>query len=132
MGLWFIVALAAIGLAVRVMSGSMDRDRIGSYLGSRGGRVRSAAWAPMARGWAWRRHTRTYDIVYEDDRGNVRQATARTGLGAGVWLTDDRVLQERVEEDRTAETRLDPETGSIVSPAVDDLGQSRPTPRREI
>jgi hypothetical protein len=91
-----LFAVAAVVIVLRLMAGSMDGDRIDSYVRERGGKLRSKSWAPFGKGWLGEKSDRIYEIEYETRDGEVRQATVKTSMLSGVYFTDDRsVRRER-------------------------------------
>jgi hypothetical protein len=90
-----ILAVLAIAIAVRLLAGSADRDRIEAYVRERGGRVLSIQWAPFGRGWFGEKNDRIYEVVYYDSAGRQHWATAKTSMFAGVFWTEDRVSHRR-------------------------------------
>ena len=91
-----LFAVAAVAIVLRLMAGSMDGDRIDSYVRERGGKLRSKSWAPFGKGWLGEKSDRIYEIEYETRDGEVRQATVKTSMLTGVYFTDDRsVRRER-------------------------------------
>ena len=85
-----LLLLVAVVVVFRLMAGSMDGDRIESYVRQRGGTLRSKSWAPFGKGWVGEKSDRIYEIEYETRDGEVRQATVKTSMLTGVYFTDDR------------------------------------------
>ena len=92
--LFFLIPLC-FAVGVRLIAGSMDRDRIAKYVTDRGGRVISITWAPFGRGWFGEKNERIYEVVYYDADGRQHFATAKTSLWSGVFWTDDAVTHEK-------------------------------------
>jgi len=94
-GVVAVVIIAFVGLAIviRLCAGSMDNDRIREQIEAEGKKVRSIDWAPMGRGWAGSKNERIYEVVYEDAQGNVRQAYCKTSALAGVYWTEDKIIE---------------------------------------
>lgn len=88
-----LLAFGAIAILLRLMAGSMDGDRIDSYVRQRGGRLRSKSWAPFGKGWLGEKNDRIYEIEYETGDGEVRRATVKTSMLSGVYFTDDRPVR---------------------------------------
>ena len=82
-----------IGLAVvfRLFAGSLDRQRIESYVARDGGRVESVSWAPFGPGWFGEKSDRIYQVRYVDRLGQLHDAHCKTSLTTGVYFTEDRV-----------------------------------------
>jgi hypothetical protein len=85
-----LLAVVAIVVVFRLMAGSMDGDRIESYVRERGGTLRSKSWAPFGKGWLGEKNDRIYEIEYETGDGEIRRATVKTSMLSGVYFTDDR------------------------------------------
>jgi hypothetical protein len=91
----FLVILFVIGIAIafRLFAGSMDRERIRSYVENRGGKVIEATWAPFGPGWFGGNKERIYQVRYIDHDGNMHEAYARTSMWTGVYFTEDQITQ---------------------------------------
>jgi len=107
-----ILAFAGVALAIRVVAGGMDHGRVDDYIQSKGGRVLERHWNPLGKGWVGERNARIYELSYVDKDGNEHQATCKTSMFAGVYLTDDKVVKtarkpdsRRDTEDLAAENR---------------------------
>ena len=85
-----LLAVVAVVVVLRLTAGSMDGDRIESYVQQRGGKLRSKSWAPFGKGWLGEKNDRIYEIEYETGDGEVRRATVKTSMLSGVYFTDDR------------------------------------------
>jgi hypothetical protein len=90
-----LVILVVIGIAIafRLFAGSMDRERIRSYVENRGGKVIEATWAPFGPGWFGGNKERIYQVRYIDHDGNMHEAYARTSMWTGVYFTEDQITQ---------------------------------------
>ena len=84
--------LVAVAVAIRIFAGNLDRNRIRVYFEERGGRLISSSWAPFGTGWFGERSDRIYDVRYADKDGNEHDATCKTSLFTGVYLTEDYVV----------------------------------------
>jgi hypothetical protein len=82
----------AVGLFFRYFAGSLDQDRVKSYVEQRGGRFISAEWAPFGPGWFGEKNDRIYQVRYYDYDGNEHEAYAKTSMWTGVYFTDDRIV----------------------------------------
>lgn len=104
-GAGLIILFIGLAIVIRLIAGSMDKDRIGDYVRSRGGRLLSKEWAPFGRGWAGEKDSRIYIVTYEDSAGQVHRATCKTSSFSGVYFTDDEVVggsgPSRVQRQRT-------------------------------
>jgi hypothetical protein len=83
----------AIAIGLSVVVGSMDRERIRSYIESRGGKIIETTWAPFGPGWFGGSRESTYHVRYRDHEGNIRGAYARTSMWSGVYFTEDSIVQ---------------------------------------
>ena len=119
-GVVAVVIIAFVGLAIviRLCAGSMDNDRIREQIEAEGKKVRSIDWAPMGRGWAGSKNERIYEVVYEDAQGNVRQAYCKTSALAGVYWTEDKIIE--------------PAAGSETKANADDLAAENQRLRDEV
>ncbi|HZN33047.1 MAG TPA: hypothetical protein VFB80_04480 [Pirellulaceae bacterium] len=91
---FFVVAIVValgIALAIRLLAGTLDHDRIRQYVQQRGGSVRSIQWSPFGHGWFGDKHHRIYEVAYDDADGNPHVATCKTSLWSGVYWTEDQV-----------------------------------------
>jgi hypothetical protein len=93
-GFGLVVVLVVVVVAVRLLAGGLDGDRIDAYLEQRGCTVLDRSWAPFGKGWFGEKNDRIYEVVYRDQQGATRRATVKTSMFAGVYLTDDRVVEE--------------------------------------
>jgi hypothetical protein len=85
-----LLVVVAIAVVIRLLAGSMDGDRIETYVRQRGGTLRSKSWAPFGKGWLGEKSDRIYEIEYETSAGEIRRATVKTSMLTGVYFTDDR------------------------------------------
>ena len=88
-----IVGFGALALVIRLVAGGLDHERIDSHIQSKGGRVLERHWNPLGKGWFGERNARIYDLSYVDRDGHEHQATCKTSMFAGVYLTDDQILK---------------------------------------
>ncbi|MCS7338240.1 MAG: hypothetical protein NZ739_08405 [Verrucomicrobiae bacterium] len=101
-----VVIVGAIVVAVifRLIAGALDKDRIEDYIHSIGGELIDKSWAPFGPGWFGERDSRIYEIVYRDRDGRIHRAHVKTSLFSGVYLTNDRIVEEAplrsVEEEK--------------------------------
>ena len=80
----FIVVL----VAWRVVAGRLDRERIRSDIGGRGGEVLHIEWEPSPERWFLRDPGRLYRVGYSDAEGNFHSATAKTWMFGGVYWNE--------------------------------------------
>lgn len=93
--LGIILLVVAAAITIRLIAGSMDGERIASYLSERGGKLRKKHWAPFGKGWFGEKNDRIYEVEYENRDGEIRRATVKTSLFSGVYLTGDRIVRRR-------------------------------------
>jgi hypothetical protein len=98
-GLVAVVIVAFIGLAlvIRLSAGSMDHGRIREHIEQQGGQVHSIDWAPLGNGWAGSKNERIYEVVYEDAQKNVHKAYCKTSALAGVYWTEDKIMEQETK-----------------------------------
>lgn len=84
-----VIGVLGIGLVIRLLAGTFDRERIYRYVQDRGGKVRSIHWSPFGRGWFGDKNHRIYDVAYDDAGGQQHFATCKTSLWGGVYWTED-------------------------------------------
>jgi hypothetical protein len=86
----FLVGCILFGvLMMRLMAGQRDRDRIEKYLRDRGCEPLEVRWFPLARAALGERNDRVYQVRYRDTTGLEREATCKTSLMGGVFLSED-------------------------------------------
>lgn len=88
-----IVVAVAVVIVIRLLAGSIDTDRIGSYVRKQGGTLLSKSWDPLGPGWYGEKDSRIYKIAYRDQDGNTHEAHVKTSMLSGVYLTNDRVTK---------------------------------------
>jgi hypothetical protein len=92
-----VIGVIAVAFLFRLGAGSMDHDRVRSYIEEQGGQLLEIHWSPFGRGWFGEKSDRIYEIVYADREGRTHKATCKTSLFSGVYLTADRVISRDVE-----------------------------------
>ena len=70
----------------------MDGERIERYVSEHGGRLLSREWTPFGPGWFGEKDSRLYAITFVDQAGNTHEATCKTSMLSGVYLTEDRIV----------------------------------------
>jgi hypothetical protein len=88
-----VLAIIAIVVLFRLFAGSMDGDRVGSYIAERGGRLLESNWAPFGKGWFGEKSDRIYEVKYIDRDGNLHEASCKTSMWTGVYFTEDRIVR---------------------------------------
>lgn len=89
------VCVIGLSLVFRLIADPMDRSRITQYLASRGKRVASIHWKPFGRGWFGERNARIYQVDYYTPEGDLHRAICKTSMMAGVYFSDDHLLEAR-------------------------------------
>jgi len=100
-----VCLFVVIAIVVRLLAGGMDHDRVGEYIRSQGGEVIDQHWSPFGRGWFGEKNDRIYEVRYRDREGNIREATVKTSMFSGVYLTGDRLV-ETAQQDRSSDDDL--------------------------
>jgi hypothetical protein len=113
-----IIGFIILAVVIRLCAGSMDNNRIQEQIEAEGKKVRSIDWAPMGRGWAGSKNERIYEVVYEDAQGNVHRAFCKTSALAGVYWTEDKIIE--------------PAAGSETKVNADDLAAENQRLREEV
>lgn len=89
-----LIAVVLVGMLIfRLVAGSMDGNRVKEYIGSQGGELLESKWSPFGRGWFGDKSDRIYEIRYRDRSGSLHEATVKTSMFSGVYLTEDRIVQ---------------------------------------
>lgn len=93
-----------VAILLRLLAGSFDADRIERYIRDSGGQLVDRSWDPFGPGWFGEKDSRIYEIVYRDRDGKLHRAHVKTSLLSGVYLTNDRILENAhphsVEEEK--------------------------------
>ena len=82
---FFILLIFASALILRLIAGSMDTTRIYAYAASRGWKIRDKKWDPFGPGWFGDRSDRIYQVIFFEERGNVKKTHVKTSLFRGGW-----------------------------------------------
>jgi hypothetical protein len=91
---------------------SLDAGRIELYLKGRGCALLSQQWRPFGRGWFGSTHERIYEIRYRDRDGSVHEALAKTSMLAGVYLSEDQVVQSAPA---ATQAKAQPDTAAVLA-----------------
>lgn len=110
-------------ILIRLTHGSMDQDRIKSYIAKQGGLLIDSHWIPFGPGWAGKHKDRIYEIRYLDPDGNQHHAFCKTSGWSGVYFTEDQIEKyagnaeqdnaEQYSDDTEQETSLEEENRSL-------------------
>lgn len=99
-----IIAVLALALVIRLVAGTLDRERISQTIWQHGGEMLSCQWQLFGPGWLGDRN-RIYLVRYRDREGHEHEAYCKTGILSGVYLTDDWIVgRARPDEAARAET----------------------------
>jgi len=85
-----------VGLAIvfRLLAGAMDADRVRQNVQDNGWELIDARWDPFGPGWFGEKDSRIYRITYRDQKGRLHEAHAKTSMLSGVYLTNDRTVEQ--------------------------------------
>jgi len=97
---WIYAVGIVIGLGIRWVAGSFDRDRIREYVESAGGKVLEITWNPFGPGWFGSRE-RIYDVRYQTRHGQIHTGTCKTSAYSGVYWTGNEPPPGSTEGDDT-------------------------------
>lgn len=103
-----IIGFVVLAIVIRLMAGSFDRERVERYIRDMDGELLDKSWDPFGPGWFGEKDSRIYEIVYRDRGGRVHKAHVKTSMLSGVYLTNDRIVEDRAVrsvEDEKAELR---------------------------
>lgn len=99
-----VISLLFVGFMLRLVAGAFDGERVERYVSDMGGELIDKSWAPFGPGWFGEQESRIYEIVYRDREGRVHRAHVKTSMFSGVYLTHDRIVEDRpprsVEEEK--------------------------------
>ena len=104
-----VICVLALIVLIRLIAGSADDGRIRQYIASRGGVVQSIQWQPFGRGWVGEKSDRIYLVTYTDSNGDVHEASCKTSLFSGVYLSEDRVIKASRRNDSEEDLRSENE-----------------------
>ena len=93
---FFGLFVLAIMFAIfgRVLAGSFDGERVEAYIRDMGGELIDRSWDPFGPGWFGEKDSRIYEVVYRDREGRIHRAHVKTSMLSGVYLTNDRIVEE--------------------------------------
>jgi hypothetical protein len=93
-GLIVACVLGAMVVAVigRLVTNKFDRARIRDYAAQQGWELIDCTWKLFGPGWFGSSRARIYEIRFRDAAGRTHDAFAKTSVLAGVYLTQDRVM----------------------------------------
>ena len=88
-------AIIVISIVIRLIAGSFNHERIKKYIENKGGTVTEIQWSPFGPGWFGSQNEAIYKINYRDRDGNAHLAFCKTSMLAGVYLTEDNVIEPK-------------------------------------
>lgn len=89
--------MVAIGLALRLFAGQLDRQRIREQIEGRGGKLLDISWNPWGKGWLGSANERIYEVQYRRPDGKIIAATCKTSMWSGVYWTSDAAPSDFLE-----------------------------------
>lgn len=89
-----IVGFVLLAVVIRLFAGAFDGERGERYLRDNGYELIDKSWAPFGPGWYGEKDARIYEVVYRDREGKVHRAHVKTSMWSGVYLTNDRIVEE--------------------------------------
>ncbi|MGJ8633794.1 MAG: hypothetical protein ACSHX7_07735 [Luteolibacter sp.] len=99
-----IIGFIFLAIAIRFIVGSFDGDRVEQYIRDMDCELIDKSWDPFGPGWFGEKDSRIYEIVYRDRDGEVHRAHVKTSMMSGVYLTNDRIIEDKpkrsVEEEK--------------------------------
>lgn len=98
-----IIIVLIIAITFRVIAYFLDKDRIAEYIEGRGSKIDNIKWTPFGAGWFGEKNARIYSVMYYDKDENIHVATCKTSMFAGVYLTEDDIVQYKRRNDQKIE-----------------------------
>ncbi len=103
---FIIIGFVILAVVIRLIAGSFDGERVERHIHDMGGQLIDKSWAPFGPGWFGEKDSRIYEVVYRDREGRVHRAHVKTSMMSGVYLTNDRIVEEApklsIEEEKAA------------------------------
>lgn len=93
MELVFLIIIITLAIAIRLIAGSCDEERIRNHISEIGGELIDKKWDPFGPGWFGEKNARIYVITYKDSNANTHQAHVKTSMFSGVYLTNDHIIK---------------------------------------
>ena len=103
---FIIVVFVVLAVIIRLCAGSFDGDRVERHIREMGGELVDRSWDPFGPGWFGEKDSRIYEIVYRDSRGVLHRAHVKTSMMSGVYLTNDRIIEDPEESAADEKARL--------------------------
>ena len=90
-----IIGFIILGIAIRLLAGSFDGDRVEQCLRDMGCELIDKSWDPLRPGcWFGEKDSRIYEVVYRDRDSRTHLAHVKTSMMSGVYLTNHRIIEE--------------------------------------
>ena len=106
MEFFFVIAVIAVFIGIRLFAGNLNHDRIRRYVEDLGGRVESIVWNPFGPGWFGEKSDVIYHVRYIDKRGARHDAYCKTSMWSGVYFTKDVVTRHSPIVLKAEESRI--------------------------
>jgi hypothetical protein len=101
-----IIGFIVLAVVIRLIAGSFDGERVERHLRDMGCELVDRSWDPFGPGWFGEKDSRIYEVVFRDRDGRLHRAHVKTSMLSGVYLTNDRIIEEppvrSVEEEKAA------------------------------
>jgi hypothetical protein len=91
----FSIGCALLGYVIWLLLRRMDSHRVRNYIELQGGQLLSIKWAPFGPGCFGANKSRIYKVHYLDANAQAHEAFCKTSALAGVYFTEDRIVQYR-------------------------------------
>ncbi len=101
-----IIVFVVLAIGIRLCAGALDGDRVERHVRDMGGELIDKSWDPFGPGWFGEKDSRIYEIIYRDSRGALHRAHVKTSMLSGVYLTNDRIIEEPRESVEEEKARL--------------------------
>ncbi|WP_411827800.1 hypothetical protein [Luteolibacter sp. AS25] len=89
---FIFIGFILLAIVIRLISGSIDGDRVEKYIRGMGCELIDKSWAPFGPGWFGEQESRIYEIIYRDPQGLTHRAHVKTSMFSGVYLTNDQIV----------------------------------------
>lgn len=89
----FPVVFLIMAGSIRVFAGHLDKKRIHEYFFSRSFKILMLNWDPFGPGWLGGNNARIYFAKYKDKDGNLYEASIKTSMWNGVYITNEKLLE---------------------------------------
>jgi hypothetical protein len=100
------IGMIVLVIVFRLIAGSFDGERVERYIREMGCELIDKSWNPFGPGWFGEKDSRIYQIIYRDRDGRVHRADVKTSMFSGVYLTNDRIVEDApkrsIEEEKAA------------------------------